>query len=91
MESSDTLHRIYVTENTGHAGKKLIHFGDAKADLDLRFWKSRYHAWFLRVDSWFPLCCVCFVPFLCADTNLIYVYNMLNGNQEQLFLRSILR
>ena len=39
-----TLYIEYVKEDTGHAGKNWIHFGDAKADLDFRFWKSRYNA-----------------------------------------------
>ena len=39
-----------------------------------------YYAWFLGVDSRFTLCRVFSVAFGHADTNLLYAYNMLNGN-----------
>ena len=42
------------------------------------------------VGSLFTLYRPSSVPFCHADTNLLYVYNMSNGNQEQLFLYSTL-
>ena len=51
---------------------------------------SRYYAWFLGVGSRFTLYRPSSVPFCHADTNLLYVYNMSNGNLEQLFLYSTL-
>ena len=49
-----------------------------------------YYIWFLDANSWFTLCRVSSVPFGRADKNLLYVCNMLNKNQEQMFLHTTL-